>query len=128
LVLGGVSGLVWVLEDHERDALAAVSLDKFRDKVIAHARRKAVFSPALSDPDYQRIADHIFDRVHGFLGAYPNASYDSYVRMMLVYFTHGIAQVEGPHMQESLRNDRIGINTRAMISYELVREMMRRGL
>lgn len=117
--------MVWILEDHERAALASVSHDKFRQDVIAHARRKAVFKPELSEHDYQKIAEMIFSRVHSFLGRYPNATYDSYVRMMLVYFIRGIEQVEGPYMQATLQNDRIAINTRAQIAYDLTKVFMK---
>lgn len=117
----------WVLEDHERDALNGVAFANFRAKVIAHARRKAQFTPEISDADYDTLARYIFAKVHAFLGRYESASYDSYVLMMLVYFTRGVENVEGRDMQASLRNDRFGINTRVRISYELVKVFIREG-
>ena len=117
--------MVWILEDHERAALASVSHNKFRRDVISHVRRKAIFTPELSQHDYQKIAEMMFSRVHSFLGRYPNATYDSYVMMMLVYFVRGIEQVEGPDMQATLRNDRIGINTRARVAYDLTKVFMK---
>ena len=105
--------------------MATVSHDRFRRDVIAHVRRKARFDPELSDHDYRKIAEMMFERVHAFLGRYPNATYDSYVLMMLTYFVRGIEQVEGEHMQATLRNDRIGINTRARVAYDLTKVLMR---
>ncbi|MEM9871398.1 MAG: hypothetical protein AAF822_09075 [Pseudomonadota bacterium] len=116
--------LTWILEDHERAALASVAHGKFRKGVIAHARRKARFTPELSDHDYQKIAEMIFRRVHAFLKPEQTATYDSYVLMMLVYFIRGIEQVEGPDMRATLQNRRIGINTRARVAYDLTKVFM----
>lgn len=119
--------MVWILEDHERDALAAVSLDRFRRRVLDHVRRKVRLEPELSDEDYDKVAGLLFERVRAFLAPYETATYDSHVMMMLVYFGRGIDQVEGADMQVLLRNDRIGINTRVRVSYELMKVFMREG-
>lgn len=120
--------MAWILEENERDALAAVSLDRFRQRVITHTRRKASLRPELSVSDFDKVAQMLFERVHALLGRYKTASYDSYVLMMLVYFGRGIDQVEGRDMQASLRNDRFGINTRVRVSYDLMKVFMQEGL
>jgi hypothetical protein len=101
--------------------------DEFRDEVIAHARRKAVFTPDLSDQDYDKLAQFIYLRVDNYLRNYETITYDSYVRMMLVYFMRGVEQVEGPHMQPTLRNEHFGINTRVQVAHDLCKRFMHEG-
>lgn len=120
--------MAWILEDHEREALEKVAQDRFRDDVIAHAKRKAVFEPPLESAVYEAVARETYERVYAFLTNYETATYDSYVFMMLIYFGFGTERVEGGDMQATLRNDRIGINTRVRVCYDLMKVFMEKGL
>jgi hypothetical protein len=96
--------------------------------VIAHVRKKAVLVPELTDHDDEKIAIFLYQRVDAYLRNYETVTYDSYVRMMLVYFMRGTEQVEGPHMQPTLRNEHFGINTRVQVAYDLCRRFMQEGV
>jgi hypothetical protein len=122
-----VPALPFVLTDQQRAANQQVIRDEFRDEVIAHVSKKAVFVPELTDHDYEKIAVFLYQRVDAYLRNYETVTYDSYVRMMLVYFMRGTEQVEGPHMQPTLRNEHFGINTRVQVAYDLCRRFMQEG-
>lgn len=117
----------FVLTDQQRAANQQVIRDEFRDEVIAHVRRKAVFVPEISDEAYEKIALFIYERVDAYLRNYETVTYDSYVRMMLVYIMRGTEQVEGPHMQPTLRNEHFGINTRVQVAYDLCKRFLQEG-
>jgi hypothetical protein len=117
----------FVITDKQREPYQQVLRDEFRDDVIAHARRKAVFTPELSDDEYKKVAELIYESVDTYLRNYETVTYDSYVRMMLVYFMRGTQQVEGPDMQASLRNEHFGINTRVQCAYDVSLALKERG-
>jgi hypothetical protein len=119
--------LPFVLTDQQRAPNQQVIRDEFRAEVIAHVRRKAVLVPDPSDHDYEKIAIFLYERVDAYLRNYETVTYDSYVRMMLIYFMRGTEQVEGPHMQPTLRNEHFGINTRVSVAYDLCRRFMQEG-
>ena len=115
------------ITNQQREPYLQSLRDHFRAEVIAHAKRKAVFAPSLTDDDYEKIAHFTFDRVDAYLRNHETATYDSYVRMMLVYFIRGIDQVEGPDMQATLLNEHFDINIRAQCAYDITRLFMERG-
>jgi hypothetical protein len=117
----------FVLTDQQRAPNQQRIRDEFRDEVIAHVRKKAVLVPELTDHDYEKIAIFLYLRVDAYLRNYETVTYDSYVRMMLVYLMRGTEQVEGPHMQPTLRNEHFGINTRVQVAYDLCRRFMQEG-
>lgn len=117
----------WFLEDHERAALAQVSLDAFKADVIAQARAKISFRETPSEDDFQAAARLVFDRTHDVLRAYDTATRDSYVRLVVVYFLRGIDGMNGDDIQQTLLNERIGINTRVKFIYDLNKLMFREG-
>lgn len=86
-----------------------------------------MFAPALSDHDYEKIALFLYHRVDAYLRNYETVSYESCVRMLLVYFLRGIEQVEGPDMQATLRNEHFGINTRVQVAYDLSTIFLEKG-
>lgn len=119
---------MWTLEDHEREALANAAKNEFRADVVDHALAKLQFDTSeISDDDLQKIGGKLFDMTHAFLGNYPEAHYKSYVFMVMLYFIKGIEEMNKPYMQDSLRNDRIGVNTRVQFSYDIARIMMEKG-
>ena len=115
------------ITNQQREPYLQSLRDDFRAEVMAHARRKAVFEPALTDHDYNKAAHFIYDRVDAYLKNYETVSYDSYVRMMLVYFIRGIDQVEGPDMQATLLNEHFDINIRVLSAYDITRLFMEKG-
>jgi hypothetical protein len=119
--------LPFTLTDQQRAPNQQAIRDEFRDEVIAHVRRKAVVVPELTDHDYEKIAIFLYQRVDDYLRNYETATYDSYVRMLLVYFLRGTEQVEGPDMQATLRNEHFGINTRVQVAYDLSRLFLEKG-
>jgi hypothetical protein len=121
------SHLPFTITHAQRQPNKYTIFDAFRADVMAHARRKARFAPDLSDDDYGKIAPVIFGYVHEFLRNHETVTYDSYVRMMLVYFIRGTEQVEGPDMQATLRNEHFGINARVTVAYDLSRLFMNAG-
>jgi hypothetical protein len=90
-------------------------------------REKAVFVPEIDDVTYEKVALFFFPRVDDYLRNYETATYESYVRMMLVYIMRGTDEVEGPHFQPTLRNEHFGINTRVQITYELCKRFLKEG-
>ncbi len=118
----------FVLTDQQRAANQQVIRDEFRDEVIAHVRRKLVLTPELSHHDFEKIALFLYLRVDAYLRNYETVTYDSYVRMLIVYFLRGTEQVEGPDMQATLRNEHFGINTRVQVAYDLSRLFLERGV
>jgi hypothetical protein len=122
-----VSALPFTLSDQQRAPNQQRIVDEFRDEVIAHVRRKAVLVPELTDHDYEKIAIFLYQRVDAYLRNYETVTYDSYVRMLLVYFLRGTEQVEGPDMQATLRNEHFGINTRVQVAYDLSRLFLEKG-
>lgn len=119
--------MAFVLTDHQRAPNQQRIRDEFRDEVIDHVRRKAVFVPEIPDDVFRKIALFHYERVDAFLRNYDTASYESYVRLMLVYIMRGTEQVEGPHMQPTLRNEHFGINTRVQMAYDLCKRFMQEG-
>jgi hypothetical protein len=115
------------ITNKQREPYLQALRDEFRVEVIAHARRKAVFAPALTDDDYEKIAQFIYARVDAYLKNHEAVTYDSYVRMMLVYFIRGTEQVEGPDMQATLLNEHFDINTRVQCAYDITKLFMERG-
>ncbi|WP_147253001.1 hypothetical protein [Thalassospira profundimaris] len=117
--------MTWTLEDHEREAIANSATRAFRSDVVDHALSKLRFNDAeISQDDLQKIGEMLFDHAHELLGKYPEANYKSYVLMVMLYFIQGIEEINKPHMQEALTNDRIGINTRVQCAYGIVRYFM----
>lgn len=117
----------FILTDQQRAPNQLRIIEEFRDDVIAHVRAKAVFTPEISDEVYHKIALFHFQHVDEFLRNYETATYESYVRMMLVYIMRGTEQVEGPHMQPTLRNEHFGINTRVQMAYDLCKRFLKEG-
>jgi hypothetical protein len=78
---GGISArsarLPIVIRKDQRVAHQNVLQHGFRDEVIAHARRKATFAPALTNADFVKVALPIFDRVHTYLRNHEAATYDA---------------------------------------------------
>jgi hypothetical protein len=66
-----------VIRKDQRVAHQNVLQHGFRDEVIAHARRKATFAPALTNADFVKVALPIFDRVHTYLRNHEAATYDA---------------------------------------------------
>lgn len=119
---------MWTLEDHEREALANAAANEFRSDVVDHALAKLQFNTSeVSDDDLHKIGEKLFDISHQFLGKYPEANYKSYVFMVMLHFIKGIEEMGKPYMQDSLQNDRIGINTRVQFSYDIARLALERG-
>ncbi|MEP3344967.1 MAG: hypothetical protein ABJN34_03765 [Litoreibacter sp.] len=81
----------------------------------------------MSRDQFEVIGNSLFDRTQDFLKDHPTASYDSYVLMMILYFIRGIETMEGPDLQATLRNPRIGINTRVRVVYDVTRYLMKEG-
>jgi hypothetical protein len=119
--------LAFVLTDKQRAPNQQYLKEDFREKVIAHVRRKVVLVPEPTADDYEKIAVFLYQRVDAYLRNYETATYDSYVRMLVVYFLRGIDQVEGPAMQATLRNEHFGINTRVQVAYDLSRLFLEKG-
>jgi len=120
---------MWYLEDHEREALAKASTNEFRVKVIDHALSKLNFADENIPEDHlYEIAEKLFDLSHEFLKNYPEAAYKSYVFMVMLYFIKGVDEMHKPYIQDTLRNDRIGINTRVKCIYDITRIVFERKL
>lgn len=119
---------MWTLEGHEREALTNAARNEFRSDVVNHALAKLQFDTTeLSRDDFRKIGEKLFDISHAFLGKYAEATYKSYVFMVMLYFIKGIEEMNKSYMQESLTNDRININTRVQFSYDIARVMMEKG-
>jgi len=119
---------MWVLEDHEREALANAAKNEFRSDVVDHALAKLQFgTTGLSEEGFQEIGEKLFDISHELLGKYPEATYKSYVFMVMLFFIKGIEEMNKPYMKKSLNNERIGINTRIQSAYDITRIMMEKG-
>ncbi|WP_298258171.1 hypothetical protein [uncultured Litoreibacter sp.] len=81
----------------------------------------------MSRDQFEVVGNALFDRTHAFLKDHPSASYDSYVLLVLLYFIRGVEAMEGPDLQATLRNSRIGINTRVRVIYDVTRYLIKEG-
>ena len=119
--------MAWVITKKDREVFSDITLSNFRDKVVSHALSKLEFNETnLADKDLFKIGSGIFDQhVHKYLGQYDEASYASYVFMVMLYFIKGIDEMEKPYIQDTLTNNRIGINTRVKCVYNITKMILR---
>lgn len=118
--------MAWVVNKTDREAFQSTMDDDFREKVVKHALSKLSFkNQDINQRELSTIGNAIYSEyVAPYLNKYEDANYSSYVFMVMLYFIKGINEMNKPYMQDSLQNDRIGINTRVYCAYRITRQRL----
>lgn len=116
---------MWVIEDHEVDALADVCKRREKDRIIDHARAKMVFAAAVPESEIRAVLEDRYEKVDAFLSSYSEASYKSYVLATLIFAIIKPEVMATATPWDWLKNDRVGINTRVDLAYRMTKDRVR---